>query len=887
MAVDPVCGMTVEPEHAAGQSVHAGGTYYFCGLHCKEAFDADPQKYVAQASQTEPPERGEPAARGDARTETLRILGMHCANCAQTVRKALERTDGVREATVNSATETAHVQYDAGATNHEELVGAVRDAGYDVREQEATYTVSITDMNCATCAQTIAKALQSLDGVLEASVSFATGQAVVRYMPDGVTTADIEAAITGVGYTVGSAASSQGAAGDEPESQMQAARRRMTLAWLVAGPLIIVMIPFMLGLSVVRPYVFLYEWATVLLALPVLCIAGFDTYRGALRSLRHFSANMDVLIMLGSGAAFLTGPLHLAGLPIHSYAGVAAMIMSFHLTGRYVEARARGRASAAIRKLLEMEARSARVVRDGQEVELPIDQVEVGDVMVVRPGEKIPTDGVVVEGRSAVDESMATGESVPVTRREGDEVIGATVNQDGLLRVRATRVGQETFLAQIVRMVQEAQASTVPVQAFADRVTGYFVPVVVALSVATFLMWLVVPGPLRQVAAWAGAYLPWVNAELSAISLAVFAGVAVMVIACPCALGLATPTALMVGSGIGARTGILIRSGQAIQTMKDVRTIVFDKTGTLTEGRPEVVEIVPLAGQDEADALYWAASLETASEHPLAGAVVRRAQHAGVQLADVADVTATPGRGIRGIVDGRGVAVGGRSFLEELGVDCAAAEHAVSELEGRARTTVLLAVNDVLMAGFGIADKLKAGAAAAVGELKDMGFSVAMITGDNERTARAIADAAGIERVLAGVLPDRKAEEIVRLQAEVGPVAMVGDGINDAPALAQADVGIALGTGTDVAIESADITLVRGDLGAVVSAVKLSRATFRKIKQNLFWAFGYNLVALPAAMLGLLHPLLAEAAMAFSSVSVVANASLLRRADITSRSENE
>jgi len=559
---------------------------------------------------------------------------------------------------------------------------------------------------------------------------------------------------------------------------------------------------------------------------------------------------------------------------------VGAMIMAFHLTGRYVEATARGRAGRAIRSLLELGARSARVLRDGREVEVPVERIAVGDLMVVRPGEKVPTDGVVVDGRSEVDESMATGESVPVPKAQGDEVIGATVNGQGLLKVRATKVGEETFLAQVVRMVREAQGSAVPVQAFVDRVTAFFVPVVIGLALLTFVAWLAFPGPLGRVAAGAAELLPWVHPGVSALSLAIFAGVAVLVIACPCALGLATPTALMVGTGMGARNGILIRSGQAIQVMKDVRTIVFDKTGTITRGAPEVTDVVALPGAQERDVLRLAASLEAGSEHPLARAVVGRAESDGIGLGEVTDFEAVAGQGVRGRVDGQDVRVGTRDMMAGEGVACEAAAEALERLESEARTAVIVAAEGRAVGLLGIADAPKQEAARAIAALKRMGFQVAMITGDNERTARAVAAQVGIDHVLAGVLPDRKVAEIKRLQAERGPVAMVGDGINDAPALAQADVGIALGTGTDVAIESADVTLVRGDLGAVVSAVKLSRATFRKIKQNLLWAFGYNLVAIPAAMLGLLHPLVAEAAMALSSVSVVANSTLLRRTDI-------
>jgi len=739
-------------------------------------------------------------------------------------------------------------------------------------------TLEIGGMTCQSCVQAVSRALRRLDGVYQANVNLATNEAVVRHDPEGAPIPTLIRAVESSGYSAREARGA-GEREDGSEREMRQARRRMVLAWGLTGPLLVVMVPFMLGVEALRPYHHVHDWAMVLLALPVLVIAGFNTYRSGWKGLVRLSANMDTLIMLGSGAAFLTGPPALAGLPVLNYAGVGAMILAFHLTGRYVEARARGRAGRAIRSLLELGARSARVVRGGREVEVPVEQVAVGDVMVVRPGEKVPTDGVVVEGRSAVDESMATGESVPVAKAEGDEVIGATINAHGLLRVRATKVGEETFLAQVVRMVREAQGSAVPVQAFADRVTAYFVPAVIALALCTFVAWLVAPGALGRMAALASGLLPWVNPHASPVALAVFAGVAVLVIACPCALGLATPTALMVGTGMGAQNGILIRSGQAIQAMKDVRTIVLDKTGTITRGRPEVTDVVAVGGAREPEVLRLAAAVEAGSEHPLAGAVVARARADGIETGGVTDFEAVAGAGVRGRVDGRDVLVGARSLLPEGSVDDAAAG-ALERLENEGRTAVIVAAGGRVLGVLGIADAVKEGSAGAIAALKAMGLDVAMITGDNERTARAVAAQVGIERVLAGVLPARKVEEVRRLQAEGAPVAMVGDGINDAPALAQADVGIALGTGTDVAIESADVTLVRGDLGAVVSAVKLSRATFRKIRQNLLWAFGYNLVAIPAAVLGLLHPLIAEAAMALSSVSVVANSTLLRRADI-------
>jgi Cu+-exporting ATPase len=553
------------------------------------------------------------------------------------------------------------------------------------------------------------------------------------------------------------------------------------------------------------------------------------------------------------------------------------MIMTFHLTGRYVEASAKGRASQAIRRLLELGAKTARVLVDGLEREVPIEAVQVGDVMVVRPGERVPTDGTIVEGESALDESMVTGESMPVNKHPGDEVIGATINQDGLLKVRATRIGRDTFLAQVIKLVEQAQGTKVPIQAFADRITARFVPVVVGIAVLTLIAWLIFAPTLQKVGIWSG--LPWVDPTLGRVTLALFATVAVLVIACPCALGLATPTAIMVGSGMGAQNGILIRSGEAIQTLKDLRVIVFDKTGTLTKGKPDVTDVVALDGTED-DVLRWAASAEQGSEHPLGRAVVERARAAGLALSDPANFQVQRGRGVQAEVDGRTVLVGSARYLGEAGLDLAALVEDQDRLEGEAKTVMLVAVDGRLVGAIAVADTLKEDSIAAVKELEHMGIRTVMLTGDNRRTAEAIAKQAGISRVIAEVLPEGKVEEVRRLQGKGQRVGMVGDGINDAPALTQADVGIAIGTGTDIAIEAADITLVRGDLSGVVRAVNLSRATFRKIVQNLFWAFFYNVVMIPLAILGLMHPVLAEIAMATSSITVVSNANLLRRVDI-------
>ena len=809
-----------------------------------------------------------------------------------------------------------------------------------------TVIVPVTDMSCAACAAAIERSLKGTRGIVEANVNFATEQAVVKYDPSRAGLKEILKAIDDAGYTAGAPRSPDEApaagrdAADENTRKMETARRRMFWAWVLTVPVIALMIPEMF-FGVMIPHV---EWVYLALTIPVLFWCGFATYRTAIKSVLHGSANMDVLISMGTLSAFATGPAALLGARVQSYAPVAAMIMAFHLTGRYVEAKARGRASQAIRRLLELGAKSARVLAGGEEVfkdvggasaatageerEVPIAELKLGDVMVVRPGEKIPTDGVVISGKSAVDESMATGESMPVSKKEGDEVIGATINQKGILYVKATKVGKETFLSHVIRMVEEFQGSKVPIQEFADKVTAVFVPIVLIVAVNTFLLWLVFPDFFSSVAMWASAFIPWVTPGVGRVSLAIFAAVAVLVIACPCALGLATPTAIMVGSGMGAERGILIRSGEAIQTLKDATIVVFDKTGTLTKGKPEVTDIV-VAGRvggsvpathstipggvapcdiacpvnlgpppalapgeklgerapglsldDNEKLLQIAGSVELASEHPLAVSVVDLTREKGIPLAGVTDFEAVSGKGVKGVVGGRRILIGNRALMEAEGVPYSEMERWIQQLEDEAKTIVLVAEDGKTSGLIAIADTLKESSAPAVTELKNMGLQVAMLTGDNARTGSAIGKKAGIDRVLANVLPEAKAKEIQRLQSEGHLVAMVGDGINDAPALTQANVGIAIGTGTDIAIEASDVTLVRGDLAAVVTAIKLSRATFAKIKQNLFWASFYNIVAIPVAMLGLLHPVVAEIAMAASSVNVVTNSVRLKRARV-------
>ncbi len=809
---------------------------------------------------------------------TIRISGMRCVSCAQTIEKALKKQPGIANANVNFATEKATVEYDPANVSLEQLGETIKSTGYEPvgieRERTREVSLKITGMTCAACAAKIGKALSSLEGVKRASVNLATEKATVEYMPEIVTLVDLRKAVQDVGYGV-----SEEEEVDKSLVEMQRARVRMLVAWGFTIPLTIWMIAEMI-FGVVWPNQEIYDLGLILLAVPVLFWAGLPTLRSAVKAISHKTANMDVLIMMGSTIAFLTGPPIFFGVPILNYAGVAAMIMSFHLTGRYVEAKAKGRASQAIKRLLMLEAKSARILVKGKEKEVPIEEVKVGDVMVVRPGEKIPTDGAVIGGESAVDESMATGESMPVHKKKGSEAIGATVNQEGLLKIKATKIGKDTFLSQVIKMVEECQGTKVPIQEFADKVTGYFVPAVLLIATATFILWMVVPGFIGGIANWAQSFLPWVDPTLSVLTLAIFATVAVLVIACPCALGLATPTALMVGSGLGAENGIIIRKGEAIQTLKDVHTIVFDKTGTITQGKPALTDVVATKDFAQKGVLGLAASVEAGSEHPLAKAIVEGAHAKKLKPAKLKGFKAVRGKGVRATIDGKQILVGNRLFLKEAGIDVAPLEGEMKRLEDEGKTAVLVASGKKLAGVCAVADTLKEDSVQAIKELHEIGLKSVMITGDNPRTANAIAGQVGIDRVLAEVLPDQKVAEIKRLQGEVGMVAMVGDGINDAPALTQANVGIAIGTGTDIAIEAGDVILVRGDLSSVVSAIKLSRATFRKIKQNLFWAFGYNAAAIPLAIFGLLHPIFAELAMATSSISVVSNANLLKRVNI-------
>ena len=816
------------------------------------------------------------------KTVTLQvpIEGMTCASCSSRVQRGLSRLPGMADAAVNLATERATVSYDPALLDQSAIIAAVHDIGYGVRLEKRT--LHIGDMSCASCVARVEKALKATPGVTSVSVNFATETAAVEYLPGTVTQAALRAAVEGAGYALrepeaGSMVSAGDQAAEARRRELLVTRRKMIVSLGVGA--FLMLLGFFPPSFLTQRQLWLVMFA---LATPVQFWAGRQFYRGAWASARHRTTDMNTLIAVGTSVAYVYSAavtffpgffesIAGAGFEAAVYYETAVIIIGLILLGRFLEARAKGQTSDAMKKLMGLQAKTARVVRDDVELDVPVDSVRAGDIVVVRPGEKIPVDGVVLDGRSAVDEAMLTGESIPVEKGPGDEVIGATLNKTGSFRFRATRVGADTALAQIIRLVEEAQGSKAPIQRTADYVASIFVPSVFGIATVTFLIWLLFgPEP--------------------AFTLAMLAAVSVLIIACPCALGLATPTAIMVGTGKGAENGILIRSGDALERAYKLDAIVLDKTGTLTVGRPVVTDIVMAVGPDGSEVmagerlLALAASAERGSEHPLGEAVVGRAGELGLTLSRPDEFVAIPGYGIEVTLDGSRVLLGNGRLMQERAYELGGLAEEAERLATEGKTPMFVAVDGAVAGIIAVADTLKPDAVEAVARLKALGLQVAMITGDNRRTAEAVALQLGIDRVLAEVLPDRKAEEVRRLQAEGRVVAMVGDGINDAPALAQADIGVAIGTGTDVAMEASDITLIRGDLMPIVTAVALSNATMRIIRQNLFWAFAYNVALIPVAA-GILYPvfgvvldpMLAAGAMALSSVSVVSNSLRLRR----------
>ena len=728
-------------------------------------------------------------------------------------------------------------------------------------------TLGIEGMHCASCSARAEKALSQLKGVSEANVNLALEEAYIVYDDKQLTLADFKQAIEKLGFKV-----KETEADKESEQirQMQVAKKKMGLSWLITALVLLLMIPDMvLGRAIISEQ--MDAWLMVILSLLAMIFPARQVYLSAYKAVKSGTANMDVLIAMGTIASLLAAPfsLFIKDIVANSFAGIAAMIISFHLTGRYLEAKAKGTASEEIRKLIGLGAKTAIILEAGTEKEIPLSQLKVGDIFIVKPGAKIPTDGIVIKGNSLVDESMATGESLPVTKKPNDNVLGATINLDGYLEVQATKVGKETFLAQVIQMVSEAQHSKVPIQLLADKITAIFVPVVLCLAVIVFAVWMLFPDTMQNIASVIISVIP-LQVPVKGLAAALMASIATLVIACPCALGLATPTALMVGSGLGAKKGILIRNGEALQRMKELQVIVFDKTGTLTKGIPELIKTVSFQGTDK-DNIAIAAALEQASEHPLAKAMVKAGEN--MELPYRQDFIAFAGKGIKGSINGKNYLLGNMEFLQEEGIPLSSFPDESLDYS----TQIGLATDRELLAWFYLADTIKDNAPQVIAELKGRGIKTIMISGDQTKTAIAIAEKCGIQEVLAPVLPGDKAKKIKELQSKGLIVGMVGDGINDAPALKQADIGFAMGLGTDIAIETADITLLRNDLKLIPLAIDLSQKTFAKIKQNLFWAFFYNLIAIPLAAFGVLHPVIAEMAMAFSSVTVVTNANLLKR----------
>lgn len=782
---------------------------------------------------------------------------MTCASCATRIEKNLSKVEGVKQASINLASEKAKVTFDPNRVSVDQLIEQVKKTGYDVRKETATLTIS--GMTCASCATRIEKGLKKVEGVLNASVNLANEKATVEFIPGKTSIDQLLAAVKKAGYEAKlyedlDADSER----EERQNEYKEQRNKFILGAILSALFFPQMISDFAGKYGVFPgFEFhLSPWIQFLLATPVQFYVGGHFYKDAYKALRGRSANMAVLVAMGTSAAyFYSLVLTIMGETMGLYYEAAAIIITLIVLGKLLEIRAKGQTSEAIKKLMGLQAKTARVIRDGQEMDIPIEDVIVGDVIFVRAGEKIPVDGEIMEGSSSIDESMLTGESMPVTKNVGDAVIGATVNKHGSFKFRATKVGKDTALAQIIKLVEEAQGSKAPIQKLADKISGVFVPIVIGISLLTFILTYFLVG-----------FTP-----------ALISAVAVLVIACPCALGLATPTAVMVGTGKGAESGVLIKGAEHLESAHRVTTVVLDKTGTITKGEPEVTDILTLGNYSEDELLQLAATAERGSEHPLGEAIVNGAKQKGLKLEEASRFNAIPGHGIEAEIAEKNILIGNKKLMREHHISIEKIIEQMERLEGQGKTAMLMAIDGKLAGIIAVADTVKETSARAIQRLKELGLEVIMITGDNRRTAEAIAKQVGVDRVLAEVLPEDKSAEVEKLKGEGKIVAMVGDGINDAPALVAAHIGIAIGTGTDVAIEAADVTLMRGDLMGIVDTIRLSKATMRKIRQNLFWAFAYNALLIPVAAFGLLNPILAGGAMAFSSVSVVTNTLFLRR----------
>jgi P-type Cu+ transporter len=806
-------------------------------------------------------------------TKSLKIEGMTCASCAKAVEKATEKLPGVTEANVNFATEKLSIRFDTSKVTVPEIQAAVEKAGYKALTETNSKILKIEGMTCAACAKTVEKAVQKLPGVTGANVNFATEKLNLAYEPTMVTISDVKVAVEKAGYKALEEETVVDTDRVKKEREIKLLWKKFIVSAIFTVPLLYISMGHMIGLPLphfidpmFNPVAF--ALSQLLLTIPVV-IAGNRFYTVGFKALLRRSPNMDSLIAIGTSAALLYGifaTVKIIGGNTHFamdlYFESAAVIITLITLGKYLESVSKGKTSEAIKKLMGLAPKTAIVIRDGKETEITIEEVEVGDIIVVKPGEKMPVDGEVVEGATSVDESMLTGESIPVEKNAGDKIIGASINKNGTIKYKATKVGKDTALAQIIKLVEDAQGSKAPIAKLADVISGYFVPIVIGLAILSGLAW-------------------FVFGETGIFALTIF--ISVLVIACPCALGLATPTAIMVGTGKGAEYGVLIKSGVALETAHKIQTIVFDKTGTITEGKPKVTDIVVANGITENVLLQLAASAEKGSEHPLGEAIVKDAEEKGLEFKKPDSFQAIPGHGIEVVIDGQDILLGNKKLMVERNISLEKLEDTSDQLAGKGKTPMYIAINNKMAGIIAVADTVKENSKKAIERLHEMGIEVAMITGDNRRTAEAIAKQVGIDRILAEVLPQDKANEVKKLQSEGKKVAMVGDGINDAPALAQADIGIAIGSGTDVAMESADIVLMRSDLMDVPTAIQLSKKTIKNIKENLFWAFGYNTLGIPIAM-GVLHifggpllnPMIAGAAMSLSSVSVLTNALRLK-----------
>ncbi|WP_391201544.1 heavy metal translocating P-type ATPase [Psychrobacillus sp. L4] len=795
---------------------------------------------------------------------SLQITGMTCAACATRIEKGLNQMDGVEEANVNLALEKSLIKYNPEKLSDKDFEKKIQDLGYGVVKVKKEFT--ITGMTCAACATRIEKGLNKLVGVSLANVNLALENATVEYNPSQISVADIIGRVEKLGYRAHNKENEKDAV-DYREQAIQKQKRKFFISAILSLPLLWSMVGhFSFTSFIYMPEFLMNPWVQLTLATPVQFIIGKQFYVSAYKALRNKSANMDVLVVMGTSVAYFysvyqaiitIGEHHTAQL----YFETSSVLISLIILGKLFEAKAKGRSSEAIKKLMGLQAKTALVIRNETEIEIPLEEVVTGDIILVKPGEKIPVDGDVMEGNTAVDESMLTGESIPVDKTIGDSLFGSTINKNGFLKMKATKIGRDTALAQIIKVVEEAQGSKAPIQRLADKISGVFVPIVIGIAVITFLVWII-----------------WVNP--GEITSALEALIAVLVIACPCALGLATPTSIMAGSGRAAEFGILFKGGEHLETTHHIDTVIVDKTGTVTNGKPELTDVIVEDGVDEAEFLSLIGAAEKQSEHPLAEAIVQGIQERGIQLNTIQEFEAIPGYGVKTIVDQKEILVGTRKLMNQYNVDISNVLTVMEELEANGKTAMLASIEGHYAGLIAVADTIKETSKKAIKRLQEMNIEVIMITGDNRRTATAIGKEVGIDSVIAEVLPEGKAEEVKKLQAAGKKVAMVGDGINDAPALAVADIGMAIGTGTDVAMEAADITLIRGDLNSIADAIIMSHKTMRNIKQNLFWAFAYNTLGIPIAAIGLLAPWVAGAAMAFSSVSVVLNALRLQRAKI-------